>query len=168
MKLIFLDIDGVLNNGRHATLLHEKNPGLGFGRPWALDDGDFSVENVGWDPKNVDALMHIVNETGAEIIISSTWRIGRRLPFFRQCFKVFNVCPPILGMTGQLHNRIRGDEVDALLEKVEADSWVCLDDDGDFHPHNNLIQTDFDIGLTMEQAEEAIDILKGEVAPNKR
>ena len=53
MKVIFLDIDGVLNN---QTLLYH----------YGLDyiDGDM-----------VELLKHVVSATGAEIVLSSSWRL---------------------------------------------------------------------------------------------
>ena len=161
--IVFLDIDGVLNNLARCQWIHENvAPGRGFGAPWELDDGNFTIETVAWDPANVQALWHILNETGSQIVISSTWRIGRRVPFFRECFVPFGEIPPIVGLTPVLRNlgAIRGDEVNAWLEQSpETERWVCLDDDGDFHELNNLVQTDIDFGLTMEDAERAIDFL---------
>lgn len=165
MNLIFLDIDGVLNNMWHCkTLADQGHRGVGFGQPWELDKGNFSRLTVGWDPNNVEALMTIVEETKAMIVISSTWRIGRHVPFFRRCFAAFDVSPEVAGKTPEINTpgSIRGDEVNAWLEHVDADRWVCLDDDSDFHPENNLVQTNMDVGLTMEDAERAINILRGD------
>lgn len=164
MNVIFLDIDGVLNNRGHARRLNDAgHTGAGFGRPWELDVGNFSQANVGWDPANIEALLHItLNVECPRIVISSTWRMNRRVTFFRECFREFGEVPLIIGMTPILNNAIRGDEVNEWLDRrgtTHVDSWVCLDDDGDFHPENNLIQTDLDVGLTMENAEEAINIL---------
>jgi hypothetical protein len=49
-----------------------------------------------------------------------------------------------------------------LDEFGPLNNWVCLDDDSDFHEHNNLVQTNFWTGLTMEHAERAIEILNRE------
>lgn len=164
-KIVFLDIDGVLNNVQHAHWLHDHvAKAAGFGQPWELDKGNFSRETVGWDDQNVHALRCIIEETDADIIISSTWRLGRRAPFFRQCFAAFGwEKAPVRGMTGVINEvgSIRGDEINDFLSNVKTDRWVCLDDDGDFHPENNLVQTDVEIGLTMEDAEKAIEILNG-------
>lgn len=171
MNIIFLDIDGVLNNTQHCQWIHENvAPGMGFGQLWELDDGNINRMTVGWDPVNVEALWHIIDETDAEIVISSTWRIGRRVSFFHEVSAVFGQSLPVIGMTPIINDigSIRGDEVNEWL-KIEGllrhrnphFRWVCLDDDGDFHPENNLVQTDIEVGLTMEDAERAIELLKG-------
>ncbi len=165
-KIVFLDIDGVLNNVKHCEWLHfNEAKGCGYGQPWELDAGNFSPVTVGWDPENVKALHHIIDETNADIIISSTWRRGRTAVFFRQCFAEFGWDrAPVRGMTGVINEigSIRGDEVNDFLANVKTDAWVCLDDDGDFHPENNLVQTNGDVGLTFEDAARAIEILNKE------
>lgn len=164
MKIIFLDIDGVLNNATRANWLHENvRKGSGFGLPWELDDGNITVETTGWDPANVEALWHIIDETDAQIVISSTWRLGRRSVWFREISKkAFGRAFPVIDLTPVINEigSIRGDEVNRWLEGAPVvERWVCLDDDGDFHPENNLVQTDMEIGLTMEDAQQAIKIL---------
>lgn len=49
-------------------------------------------------------------------------------------------------------NRIRGDEVDAWLEKHagEYGNFLCIDDDADFYPHQYVFQTDGASGLTLQ------------------
>lgn len=54
MKILFLDIDGVLNSYRN----NKKN----YGRPRPFD------------PEGICALNKILKETGAKIVISSSWR----------------------------------------------------------------------------------------------
>ncbi len=51
MRVIFLDIDGVLNNSKHM----------------ALHRGQI-------DPQNIACLNHLVEATGAKIVLSSSWR----------------------------------------------------------------------------------------------
>ena len=165
-SIVFLDIDGVLNNERHATWLHENvQKGAGFGMPWELESGNITPETVGWDPANLEALWHIIDETDAKIVVSSTWRLGRRSVFFREISKVaFGRALPVIDITPVINEigSIRGDEVNQWLEGAPmVERWVCLDDDGDFHPNNNLVQTNMEVGLTMEDARRAIEILKG-------
>jgi predicted mannosyl-3-phosphoglycerate phosphatase (HAD superfamily) len=52
MKIIFLDIDGVLNN--YNTL----------------------GEGLNWESNAVKILKRIIKETGAKVVLSSTWRRG--------------------------------------------------------------------------------------------
>lgn len=62
MKVIFLDIDGVLNYTKWYT--NERNPGNLHGQ-----EGDL-------DPLCVDRIIRICEETGAKVVISSDWRIS--------------------------------------------------------------------------------------------
>ena len=61
-KIIFIDIDGVLNTERHHEYC-DKND---------LNNSD----DYGYlfDPMAVKNLARIVNETGADIVISSSWK----------------------------------------------------------------------------------------------
>lgn len=62
LKVIFLDVDGVLNS-RAFTM-------------WQIENnGHADVDQI--DPKEVMLLGQLVKETGAEIVVTSTWRIGR-------------------------------------------------------------------------------------------
>lgn len=163
MRVIFLDIDGVLNNIARCHWLHENfQRGSGFGSWGELADGNITVETVGWDPVNVEALRFLLDETGAGIVITSTWRIMCDLDAIRSFFIPFNLTPNVIGETPRIRETgsIRGDEVAAWLEdRPEVERFVCLDDDGDFHPNQNLVQTTIDVGLTIEDARRAIEIL---------
>lgn len=168
-KIIFLDIDGVLNNIQRCQWLHENGArGMGFGSWGDLDKGNITQKTVGWDPRNVEALWHIINETNADIVISSVWRKMTSLASIRSFFKPFGDIPRIVGKTPTsqmipdgVPSKLRGDEVNFWLSQFpNITKWVCLDDDGDFHPENNLVKIDIEVGLTMEDAERAIEILK--------
>ena len=58
-KVIFLDIDGVLNRHDERYPTREKSP-MGF---------------VGVGQKHIDQLKRIVDETGAYIVLSSDWKM---------------------------------------------------------------------------------------------
>ena len=61
-KLIFLDFDGVLNHRRY-NLYHNIHH--------LPEKDEFGVL---FDPDCVAALKHIIDETGAEIVVSSSWK----------------------------------------------------------------------------------------------
>ncbi len=70
MKVIFLDIDGVMNSENHARELHKlveegKMTNKQFSRVWDLPYDGTALP-----------LKKIVNKTGAIIVLSSSWRIG--------------------------------------------------------------------------------------------
>lgn len=184
MNVIFLDIDGVLNNSERAHWLHENfKPGSGMGSLGELDAGNITIETVGWDPMCVAALWKIIEATDARIVISSTWRILHSLAEIRSYFKPFTpdgTIPMIVDKTDSLSGEVerpdgtvgranRGDECHDWIVRAQErprrsiggapTRWVCIDDDSDFHPWNNLVQTNFDTGLTFENADRAIEIL---------
>ena len=60
MKVIFLDIDGVLNTGWWYTQMDRNTPKDKYG--------------YAFDPNSVANLKKIIDETGADIVISSSWK----------------------------------------------------------------------------------------------
>jgi len=140
MKIIFLDIDGVL---------------IAF--KWFKERKKFQNFN----PECVNALKHIVEQTGAKIVISSTWRI---YPYdWKYLFKAHGLDPNLMVGHTPILSDIRGEEILAWLRDLdwgEVESFVILDDYdemGDLKDH--LVLTDGKIGLTMQDAQRAIEIL---------
>lgn len=127
-KYIFLDIDGVLNsNDYFSSLEHIK-------RSKKLLDERFSpsiAHNVSYiDPVAVENLNKLVKDTGAKVVVSSTWRFS---PDLSEIFKISGVEAPIFSITPSSRSRIRGEEIQAWLDK-KAESpykYVILDDDSD-------------------------------------
>lgn len=154
MKVIFLDIDGVLN------LCYE-------GRD---QYGSF------FHPHLVDNLRKIIEETGANIVISSTWRLSG-LVIMKEMWEKRGLPGEVIGITPNFMSHYkttlcRGKEIDAYLEKCpEIEKYVILDDDSDMESHqmNNFVMTsgnrdhedciDIGYGLTKICAEKAIKIL---------
>jgi len=154
MKIIFLDFDGVMNN-----------------RQWSLDAWDKHNNPYLFDPQNVAALNRITDQTGAKIVISSSWRHGWDLPKLRAHLLEQGVKAEVIDITptGSLMDHFpedwgRGHEIDLWL-KEHTDGkavFVILDDDNDMVPHlDRHIHTSMKRGLTMEQAGRAIEMLKG-------
>jgi uncharacterized protein YaaR (DUF327 family) len=129
MKIIFLDIDGVLNN--YNTL----------------------GERLSWESDSVKILNRIIKETGAEIVLSSTWR---KLKSYRNIIKN-DMKINYIGKTPSLYKK-RGIEIQTWLdENPGVEKFVILDDDSDMeHLMPHLLQTDGEFGLTNEIADEAI------------
>lgn len=151
MKLIFLDIDGVLNSQDHAKLMHSK--GLRGSQTYAQ-----------LDPVCVKALNRICEKAGAVCVLSSTWRISWSLPGMLEHLQKF-------GFTGQLvdrtsnTNKERGFEIAMCLGHFHrhgpvVESFVILDDDSDMeHLCPFLVLTDRKTGLTEADADKAIKML---------
>lgn len=136
MKVIFLDIDGVLNS---LTYFEENN---------ILD---------GIDKEKVKLLQDIIRKTQVEIVLSSSWRIGyNKDDTSHPCYKLKEYGLNIMDFTPVLRTN-RGSEIKAWLNKNKVDKFIILDDEsdmGDLLPY--LVKTDWKNGLTKIEAEECI------------
>jgi hypothetical protein len=114
-----------------------------------------------FNPKSCQLLNEIIKETGAQIVVSSSWRLDgeNRL---NSLFKHFGL-PRIYSTTPCL-NTARGIEIDAwLAAHPEVDKYVILDDDEDMNKHQlpYFIKTNpYEDGLNEEVKNNAIKILK--------
>jgi hypothetical protein len=93
IKIIFLDIDGVLNL---CYPKHDK-----FGRIF--------------HPHFVDNLKMIIDETDAKIVISSTWRADG-IERLRELWKYRNYPGEIIDITPFSKSRIRGKEINFMVK----------------------------------------------------
>lgn len=149
MKIIFLDIDGVLINEVSAI-------------------GTKMSPVCGWlpDPNCVKALNRIVRETDAKICVSSTWRLSQSIDDLAGMLDEWNVEGEVIGKTPYLYaNCLRGDEIKKWIDEYESErekvtGMVILDDNfdmGDVMCY--LCLTDAEAGLTEDDADYAIKVL---------
>lgn len=130
MKVLFLDVDGVMNCDATTERFH------GF---------------LGIDPTKAELVKRILSETGATIVLSSTWRADAkfRAEVERHLGGIEHVTPIL--------RRSRGAEVASWLRMhPEVTQWAALDDDTSFSKDQKVFQTTFDEGLTPEIASEVI------------
>lgn len=138
-KVIFLDVDGVLNSWDTKT----RNP-LGY---------------IGVDQIYCQRLRDIVAATGAKVVLSSAWRhTPSALPY------LWDACGPTvecIGETQYFPSRQRGDEIASwLTEHPCVDRFVILDDREDMSSvQDHLVHTDESVGLTEENKKQAIEKL---------
>jgi len=159
MKIIFLDIDGVLNvysqgHDQYGAIFHTH-----------------FMEN----------LKTIVDETDAKIVISSSWRVNG-IDEMRSMWRDRGLAGEVVDITPDLYfvysgptgddNYCRGDEIKLWLENnPEITVYVILDDDNDMLEDQleNFVQTNHNLthpdcvdrgyGLTKICADKAIKIL---------
>jgi len=142
MKVIFLDIDGVM------VTWHSK-----------VSD---KHENMAFDDNAVENLKHIIEHTGAKIILSSTWRVGRTLRYTKhKIFSHYGLDEYLIDQTPFNGFEVeRGTEIREWLQNNDVDSFVIIDDDGDMcELINSLVRTSAVYGLTKQLAERCISIL---------
>ena len=143
MKIIFLDIDGVLNT-EHGLKALSKN--------WT--DMEKTRDKFGnlFCSQAVDVLRQIIEKTGAKIVISSTWRASG-LAEMQEMWAVRNLPGEVIAITGYHEDRVRGAEVDTYLrargwyypkwywsmpmcdeprENCDIEGYCIIDDDRDF------------------------------------
>ena len=154
-KILFLDVDGVLNNETWA------------GEMW--DDYNIKVynKNILYQPALVQ-LRRIINATGAKIVVSSSWRkIHDAYQDLLRWLDMYGM--NVLDTTSKTTSRyrqIRGDDIGEWLNAHPGvESYAILDDDDDMGEHmNHLIRTNMYYGLTEEKANACIDLLNGKSA----
>jgi hypothetical protein len=142
-KIVFLDFDGVL-----------VTPTSSFLR---------SRTGTVADPDAVHALNHLVAETGAFVVITSTWRLEYSPTELSDLLRSWKVQAEILGVTQS--GSSRGDEIRQWLDNFSGpapiDAFVILDDLTDMGKlSSHLISTEFETGLTMEHVRRALELLK--------
>lgn len=158
-KIIFLDVDGVLNCSKTWQGPHE--------------DGFATL-----CPDMCDRLKRIVDETNATVVLSSTWRLfpGKGIDKLRAWLLEREIV--IHSQTKDLSMEIgwgnvracRGDEIAMWLDDHASEfpplerEFVILDDDSDMLPSQkpNFVHTSFKDGLTDAHAAKAIRILNDE------
>lgn len=144
-RLIFLDVDGVLN--REAdSIVHAEG--------WLPDPSDVMEQEL------IQNLKFIVDAAGAEIVVSSSWR------HFKDAYRILLAALWTHGL--RVRDRTpgglgkRGDQVKAWLAGEDGEpSYVILDDHDDFLPAQrpHFVHTDPAQGLTLADARAAIQIL---------
>ena len=147
-RVIFLDVDGVLNNGSWAMEMYDK--GIRTYR-----------DDILYEPA-LERLKRLVDATGAMIVVSSSWR--QNITSFRHLrdwlkmygMKISDITPYVGGC--------RGDDITAWFNRNPGEwSYAILDDEDDMGEHmDHLVQTDFDVGFTDQDCEKAMIILSGE------
>lgn len=168
MNYIFIDVDGVLNNEK-----------------WLLENHEIDgvIDHV--CDENVAQLKRIAADTGAKVVVSSSWRHGMMVhdqrvyaldPMTKVLMgklekarvKVVGITPSFSEKSAALRLNVRFTRdleiFDwAMKHLTDGDNFIALDDEpidtyGILGEH--FIQTTFAHGLTAELADTAISFLK--------
>ena len=157
MKLLFLDVDGVLN---------------------CITTKDQCGIYMGIEDAKVKILKEIIDETGATIVLSSDWKYGWHKETANKVFqeetanyldnKLKKQNLKIVDRTYEYYVSERGKGIKEFLnlmkrKNVEVENFVILDDRiFDFEKEGLLehfVHTDFKTGLNEERKKKAIEIL---------
>ena len=119
---------------------------------------------------NVNALnILMMNKPDLKIVISSCWRMGRTLGDLRVILKIAGFqrteavidTVPIQRWKDKSGWCTRGEEIKDWLDVNDINKFVILDDDDDMVPFmDRLVLTDGDVGLTIDDINKVIDLLK--------
>lgn len=132
MKVLFLDIDGVLNSSRTR---------LAFGAyPWEFDERNMAM----FDTVSINMIRGLCAKAGVSVVVSSAWRtthgwdaIGRELNL------------PTISQTPS-SIKTRGHEIQMWLEdNPGVEQYAIVDDDDDMLEEQRpyFVRTDGDNGL---------------------
>ena len=171
-RFLFLDIDGVLNTKGYSDYL--------------IDQGQEDTDEDGalFDPDAVENLATIIKIVpDAKILISSTWRF-KGWEWMKQIWEKRKMPGTIYGFTPELEfarfkdivtedytesvfpNGTRGLEIGEWLRNNRPNfpilhTYAIIDDEDDFPSYykNNLVLTNPLLGLTAENAIDAINLL---------
>ncbi len=152
MKVIFLDIDGVLNSEEWDKHVQSFTYGARFNSCYLLSQ------------EMILLLQNVVYQTNADIVLTSSWRTNERaMDALRKQLSLYHL--PVRDTTLYSTYNTRADDVNEWLrDNPSVHSYVIVDDyDDGFTQDKTLsthfVQTTYARGLTFEKAAEMIEVL---------
>lgn len=178
-KIIFLDMDGVLNS----------MPNEEVRRTWKFDKELYARKLYGIDPDLVKYLKLILDRTDAKIVFSTSWRYFKDhhiegsdwrkslADYLGVSIDIFLGNTPDLFKCGgwdsaSADHRVRGSEIKLWIENHPEITqpgnyrFCAIDDEvSDIIPvigENHVIHTDYTTGIQMKDVDRAVKILNGD------
>ena len=171
MKVIFLDNDGVIclsNNWgsrfkKQRKVYTKENP-----RPLSSEiPVELRFDN--FDKKAISILNKILEETGAEIVVSSDWKLHANLEELGEYYSAQGIIKKPIAITPMLRDfdpdtaalfswkgwleRARCVEIQEWLKRNPVDSWVAVDD---LNMSNEFLQPGLDNFVLTPKSNEGI------------
>lgn len=153
MKVIFLDMDGVLNSNAFF-----RRPEQVFGTIEYSRENEFFGSMI--DPEAVKVLSEIAEKSGAHLVLSSSWRMVLTTDdLIGLLRKAGYNGDGFLGRTDSA-GATRAEEIARYgLSVGDMTHFLVLDDSSDAIIPNHTITTSYGHGLTAEHIPEALRIL---------
>jgi hypothetical protein len=162
-KTLFVDIDGVLNSE-----IFYRDRQAGYNNAFKMEHPLSEIDMV-----SVGFLSMITEQTGAKVVITSTWRLGRSVKELQDMLAQCGFTGEVIGVTPVLDMHhdciVRGNEIlkwmldnrDLVGSQFDYRHYAILDDDFDMllSQKDNFIQIDSWCGITSKNAQRAIKIL---------
>ncbi|MDR1022781.1 MAG: hypothetical protein LBL94_05870 [Prevotellaceae bacterium] len=153
-KVLFLDIDGVLQPGsqqerfKHINAIDELYKLLfdKYGVDYSVYfKYDVAAVYYDWDKESVSELRRILDTTGAKIVISSDWRISKPISCLQNFFRIYDMADYVVDYTPnfdyEVYEKFRATDeykdiyegrcieiLEYLKAHPEVKKWVALDD----------------------------------------
>jgi hypothetical protein len=163
LRVLFLDIDGVLNSYQSARYLHSVKHKNDEKIPEYFND--YLLKNaLELCPSAVSNLEYILEEhRDLKVVVSSTWRLGCELKDLKALFPCSSLIRSrIIDSTPVLKTGQRGDEIKKWIvtQNRKVKDYVVLDDDSDMDAvEDNFVHINHKNGLTYTDAEIVIRML---------
>ena len=167
MKVLFLDIDGVLNC---------MMPTPSDDHEWV----DLDEWRYGLNPQLVARLRFIIANTNCKIVVSSSWRHHTNYAPYQHDRNWRDVLSEMLhktrdevfaGETEYDYMGRRGIEINQWLSEHQVDAYCVVDDEVvDILPYvdnSKVVKTDMKVGLTIEDARRTINVLRNNKGEQK-
>jgi hypothetical protein len=149
MKILFLDIDGVLNSVEWWESLPKQTR--------LLRQADWDH----FDPCAVDLVNHILDATGAKVVISSAWRTMMPWEELTELLSKAGLNADIIGKTPSKKSSERVNEITGWLDAQEGvEGIVILEDDWPMeHLEPWTVRTTWLAGIQESDVQKAVDVL---------
>jgi hypothetical protein len=160
-KILFLDIDGVLNNNAaRAKRGCDFHSNIFASKP-------LERERMNFIPEAIEAFRYIINNVpNLRVVISSNWRYHVKPKHFFELFKLYDIHPYEIDMIDQ-------DEEDTFFKrsfliikylkfKEPHAHYIAVDDRQDLHHlefQPKVLFTNPDVGLTQDHANVIVNYL---------
>lgn len=170
MKIIFLDIDGVLNNMIYTIKVFDT---LGKDKAYEIIHRDLDI----FDPNSLKLLCMLIDKfkNNIKIVLSSTWRLNQE-GIDKVKEKIFGTLgyEVPFDITGRHNDMIRGYEIEEYLIKNNLlnSSYIIIDDDtfditgekykGSLNFKNHIVECNHDRGFQEPEYIKSLIMLKRE------
>ena len=160
---LFLDIDGVLNTSAARKAIQCK---FHFVKTYG---GDLKKTDLDIVEECMERMITLIREHDLDVVITSMWRFGAKLTWFKELFELYGLELPIERFSTITTCDCEQERDGGRLEFIEDhlllfpyDNYVMIDDTFSHYmkEHDNLVVTDIKYGFTEKDYQKADTILK--------
>lgn len=144
MKILFLDIDGVLNSDQ-----------------WFLNVDSTPGQAGKLDPRACALLEQAIRQTGCQLVLSSSWRSSMSAQDVETLLHARGVpSAKVVGLTGP-DFRTRDDAILLWVEENGVTAWAAIDDNTlpQVAALERAVKTEYDKGMEPSHVEALVQIL---------